>query len=144
MTSRKTRDDVLPQGVHTIVGCWTTKALRIDGDAITPEMVRERVDRAGLSSGFAPVDAFAWGPDAPLPAVRLLAYGCCACTVPASWIRHRAAHMALEALFLHRLYRLRPADFTLHYRERALQNAMRRIQRRWVQQLRQQQHTLRL
>jgi hypothetical protein len=52
--------------------------------------------------------------------------------------------MALEALFLHRLRRLPPVDFVLHYREKALQNAMRRIQRRWVQQLQRPQHTLRL
>ena len=143
MTADK-RHDNAHRGVHTIAGCWVTKTLRIDEQAITPDMVRERITYAGLSSGFAPVDAFAWGPEAPLPAVRLLAYGCCEFTMPASWIQHRAAHMALEALFLHRLRRLRPADFTLHYRERALQHAIRRIQHRWVQQLRQQQHTLRL
>ena len=144
MTARNSRDDTTHRGAHIIEGCWATKALRIDGNAITVDMVRERANRAGLSSGFAPVEAFAWGADAPLPIVRLLAYGCCECTVPAPWIQHRAAHMALEALFLHRLRRLHPADFVLHYRERALQNAIRRIQRRWVQQLKQQQHTLRL
>jgi len=144
MASGNTLNDATHRGVHTIAGCWVTRALRIDGDAITVDMVCERLHSAGLASRLAPVEAFAWGADAPLPAVRLLAYGCCEFTVPALWIRHRAAHMALEALFLHRLRRLRSVDFVLHYRETALQNAMRRIQRRWVEQLRQQQHTLRL
>ena len=144
MTAGNTLDAAVHQGIHTITGNWATKTLRIDEHVITVDMVHERVNRAGLSSGFALVEAFAWGADAPPPAVRLLAYGCCEFTVSASWIQHRAAHMALEALFLHRLRRLRPTDFILHYRETALQNAMRRIQRRWVEQLRQQQHTLRL
>jgi len=144
MIAGKALDDNARRGVHTLEGCWATKALRIDGQAITVNMVHERINHAGLSSGLTPVEAFAWSPEAPLPAVRLLAYGCCEFTMPASWIQHRAAHMALEALFLHRLRRLRPADFILHYRETALQNAMRRIQRRWIEQLRQQQHTLRL
>ena len=59
MTAGKTMDDALPRGVHIIEGCWATKALRIDGDAITVDMVRERINRAGLSSGFTPIDAFA-------------------------------------------------------------------------------------
>jgi hypothetical protein len=129
---------------HTIEGLWATKTVYIDGHSLTVEAVRTWLHRAGLAPAFEPVQTFAWGAKAPLPAVRLLAYGCCECTVPAQWIEHRAAHMALEAFFLRRLQCLRPADFVLHYTETALRQAIRRIQRRWLHQLQQPQHTLHL
>ena len=144
MASRKPLHTAAHQRAHTIDGRWATKALRIDGHPLTVDVVCERLHRAGLSQEFKRVQAFVWGADAPPDTVRLLAYGCCELTVPERWIQHRAAHMALEAFFRHTLYCLPPADFSLRYTEQALQQIMRRIQRRWVQQLQQPQHTLRL
>jgi hypothetical protein len=144
MASQQASTDADRHRVHIIEGTWTTKALHIDGSLLTVDRILERLHREGFYGRCAQVQTFVWGPDAPPETVRIMAYGCCAWTVPASWIRNRAVHMALEAFFLHKILRLRPADFALRYTEQALQNAMRRMQRWWCKQLQKPQHTLRL
>lgn len=144
MASPETINDATRHRVHVIEGTWATKALHIDGHPLTVAMIRERIHRAGFSGVFERVQTFAWGPDAPLDTVQLMAYGCCELTVPETWIQNRAAHMALEAFFLRKLHRLPPADFSLRYTEQALRNALRRIQRWWLHQLHKSRHTLRL
>jgi hypothetical protein len=90
-------------------------------------MVDERMRDVYILQGVSP---FAWGPDADLWGLRATAYGCCAFTVPATWIQTINAHSALEQFFMEQFAQLPAADFTRCYTDQELHTAIRGIQRR--------------
>jgi len=119
--------------VHVIEGMWTTKAIRIDTHRLSLVRVKEGMRIEGLydDEGCADVQTFAWGADAPRQTLRVLAYACCACTVPQTWLRSMNSHMALEEFFLEQFRQLPAADFTLRYTDKELHHAIQCIKCIW-------------
>ena len=122
-----------PHHVHVIEGTWATKAIRIDTQRLSLVMVKEGMRSDGLydDEGFAEVQTFAWGADAPRQTLRVLAFAYSECTVPQTWIRSLNSHMALEEFFIERLCQLPAADFSLRYTDKELHHAMQCIQCMW-------------
>lgn len=122
-----------PPRAHIIEGTWITRSLRIDGQRVSLAIVKKRLRGDGFydEQGFADVQAFAWGAEAPPKTLRVLAYACGACTMPEPWLHHIHAHMALEEFFIAQLHQLPAADFTLGYTEKELRYAIQHIKLMW-------------